>query len=360
LKRRPDLDALVLKHRLLDNAIETNRDQFLSDWNCDNPLIEQLLGRELSSLIRGGRLRDSYIYFDEDESLLESIRNFHSQAEGLALSHNNIVAGPGSSSFLAAFAIWLRRCGYTDVYYIPPLYHTFYYLLESLDINVTPVATLHAYEAQYSMNLPSHHSVLLMCDPVWYAGRCVPMAQISTIADWQRATRSLVFVDGSFQYMKWSQERSERTAALDPELTFRLVCPAKALAVPFFRFAYLLHPSSTHDDLVFLYESTVGGASASDLAFARRALNVLTASDSINRLMPDYFRSVYYALVERELIRTTIIPECGYFVFAIPQVPSDLPLMDQSYFELQGYPGYGRINLMAARRIYGLEMAGKQ
>ncbi|HEV7587216.1 MAG TPA: aminotransferase class I/II-fold pyridoxal phosphate-dependent enzyme, partial [Longimicrobium sp.] len=291
MKTRPDLDALIRRHRQLDNLmVGTNRKRFLSDWNCDNPLLDQVLGPELASLSHDGLSRESYIYFDTEESLLNSICSFHHQFEALSLSHSNVVAGPGSSSFLAAFAIWLRRSGYTEAYYIPPLYHTFYFLLESLDINLTPVSTLHAYEAEFSMNLPPRNTVLLMCDPVWYAGKAIPAAQVAAIADWQRATKSLVFVDGSFQYMKWSYARNEATAMLDPELTFRLVCPAKTLAVPFYRFAYLLHPSSTHPDLVFLYESMVGGASASDLAFAHRALKVLTGDGNLERVMPESFK----------------------------------------------------------------------
>jgi hypothetical protein len=156
--------------------------------------------------------------------------------------------------------------------------------------------------------------------------------------------------------MQWDGTKDERTAMLDPELTFRLICPAKTLAVPFFRFAYLLHPSDTHRDLLFLYESIVGGASASDLAFARRALQVLE-DDSLNRTLTNFYMKIYDTLIQRGLIRTEITPKCGYFVFASPvDQPANLITMDGSYFELRGYPGYCRINLMAARRIYGLEI----
>jgi aspartate/methionine/tyrosine aminotransferase len=359
MQTRPDLDALVQMHRHLDSLLVGNRSSFLSDWNCDNPLLDQLLGPELgpkfATLTSEGFSHDSYVYFDADSSLLESICRFHEESETLSLSHSNVVAGPGSSSFLAAFAIWLLHTGYTEVYYIPPLYHTFYFLLGSLGIKLTPVSTLHAYEAHFSMNLPSRQTVLLMCDPVWYAGKCMPVTHVLAIADWQRATRSLVFVDGSFQYMKWNHERNETTAILDPELTFRLVCPAKALAVPFFRFAYLLHPSVTHANLVFLYESIVGGANIFDLAFAHRALRILTGDGYIEHVMPEFFKRIFYTLMEQDLIRTRIIPDCGYFAFAEPVAsPGNLVIMDQSYFELSGYSDYCRINLMAARRIYEL------
>ncbi|HXA86465.1 MAG TPA: aminotransferase class I/II-fold pyridoxal phosphate-dependent enzyme [Candidatus Dormibacteraeota bacterium] len=355
MKRHPELAALVERHQQLETTLETRRSRFISDWNCDNPLIEPLLGAELLNLASNRQSTDSYIYFDEEPAVLDGITRFHLTREGIELSRTNVLAGPGSSSFLAAFSIWLRRSGYTEIYYQPPLYHNFHYLLESLDINVSPLTNKHIFEPGYTMKLPARRTVLLMCDPVWYAGKRVPKEQIAAIAEWQQATRSLVFIDGSFQYMQWDGIKDEKTAMLDPELTFRLICPAKTLAVPFFRFAYLLHPGETHQELMFLYESIVGGASASDLVFAQRALQVLN-NDSLNRMLTDFYVKIYHALIGRDLIRTDIAPECGYFVFAVPtNRPANMVTMDGSYFELKGHTGYCRINLMAARRIYGLE-----
>jgi len=347
------LAALIRRHRLLDVVIEHHRDQFLSDWNCNNPFFNKILGSKLLDLVpRRLASGGDYVYFDEEHSILEGIRDFHLKREKIDFSRCNVMAGPGSSSFLAAFSLWLRQSGYTDIYYLPPLYHTIHFLLDIVDMRVIPVSQKHAFEMDCVLSLPSHSTVLLLCDPIWYAGKPLPQKQVDIIAEWQRATRSIVFVDGSFQYMKWGGLRSEGTAVFDPELTFRLVCPAKTLAVPFFRFAYLLHPAAAHAELLFLYESIVGGASAADLAFAYRALEVL-GSDADCQIMPNFFCEVFYRLIKRGLIRTKIIPECGYFVFAAPAGgPSSEMVMDQSYFELEGYPDYHRINLMSARRIY--------
>jgi aspartate/methionine/tyrosine aminotransferase len=180
----------------------------------------------------------------------------------------------------------------------------------------------------------------------------VPSETISAIGEWQRRTGSLVFIDGSFQYMQWDGTRREQTSTLEQELTFRLISPTKSLAIPFFRFAYLLHPSQFHDDFLFLYENIVGGANITDLAFARRSLEVLSKPES-NGSLTTVLRDTYEHLVRRGLIRTEIIPECGYFVFALPKV--ELPgqaAMNQDYFELKNYPGYIRINLMVARHIF--------
>lgn len=209
------------------------------------------------------------------------------------------------------------------------------------------------------MDLPTTRSVLLLCDPVWYAGKPVPEHHLKTIAEWQCRTGSFVFVDGSFQYMKWNDSTThECTALLNPAFTFRLLCPAKTLAVPFFRFAYLLHPASVHTELLFIYESMVGGANIYDLAFAYRALSVLSNEEGLGRILPELYRRTFLQLVEQNVIRTEITPECGYFVFAVPvERPVEMRGMDETYFQAEGYPDYCRINLMAARRIYGLDTA---
>ncbi len=82
-------------------------------------------------------------------------------------------------------------------------------------------------------------------------------------------------------------------------------------------------------------------------------------SESANRDLTRFLKRIYDALVSRNIIRTTVPPECGYFAFAaLAKQPDDLITMDGSYFEVQGFEGYCRINLMAARRIYEVELAG--
>jgi aspartate/methionine/tyrosine aminotransferase len=351
MHQKASFNQLIERHRSLDLAIRDNREYFLSDWNGGHPFIERFLGPDLIGMKPSPSTLAQYIFFDEEQSIIEAIRSFHLKLEVLALSSRNIVAGPGSSSFLVAMSLWLRQQGYNEIHYIPPLYYTFHYFLELLGIRLSPVSEKQVFEPGSRIKLPSKKTVLLLCDPVWYAGRRVPLEKIQEIAEWQKQTNSIVFVDGSFQYIQWDRTRREHTALLDPELTFRLICPTKSLAVPFFRFAYLLHPSRIHDDLVFLYESIVGGATVADRAFAHRALEVLN-SDENNGALADFLKNTYSQLIERDLIKTKIKPECGYFVFAAPTVQlTDQVAMDQDYFELSDYPGYVRINLMAAHRI---------
>jgi aspartate/methionine/tyrosine aminotransferase len=351
MPRKTSLADLIEKHKALDGAIEDGREGFLSDWNGDHPFVERYLGPELLEFKLTQPLPSRYIYFDEEPSILEAVSALHRKLEGLMVSRRNVAAGPGSSSLLVAFSLWLLQQGYEEVYYVPPLYHTLHYFLRLLGLRPRPVSGKHAFEPGAGLNLPQKRTVMLLCDPIWYAGRGVPSEKLAAIMEWQQRTGSLVFIDGSFQYMRWDGGRREQTAALDPELTFRLICPTKSLAIPFFRFAYLLHPAHFHDEFLFLYESIVGGANISDLAFARRSLEVLSGEDG-NRALTTFLRETYERLSRERLIQTEVPPECGYFAFA-ELAPGLLGrvTMGQDYFEQRNYPGYARINLMVAHRL---------
>lgn len=352
MARKSDLTKLIEKHKVLDAAINDGSEYFISDWNGEHPFVERYLGPELLNYKLEKPLPSRYIYFDNEEVPLDMVRDFHLKMEALELSRLNVIAGPGSSSLLVAFSLWLLQNGYKEVYYVPPLYYTFHYFLRLLGIRLRPISGKQAFEPNVTFNLPPRQTVLLLTDPIWYAGRRVPQDKIETIAEWQKQTNSLVFIDGSFQYMQWDGIRREQTSSFEQELTFRLISPTKSLAIPFFRFSYLLHPSKFHGDLLFLYESMIGGANIADLAFARRSLQVLSSVES-NRDLTSLLRDTYDQLIKNDLIKTRIIPECGYFIFAIPtmKLPGQV-VMDQDYFELKNYRGYVRINLMIARRLF--------
>jgi histidinol-phosphate/aromatic aminotransferase/cobyric acid decarboxylase-like protein len=352
MSRRQVLNDLIERHRSLDDAIAHNRERFPSDWDGMHPYVGSFLGPDIAAtaLVRPEDSR--YLYFDEQHDILDAIRSLHCSLEGINLLRSNIVAGPGSTSLLLALCLWLLQQGYTEIHYIPPLYYTVHYFLRMFNISAQPVSTKHVFESPVLCDLPPHKGVLLFCDPVWFAGFRVPLESMDMIARWQHATESLVIIDGSFQFMQWDRTRREHCAFLDPKLTFRLVSPTKSLAIPFFRFAYLLHPSWAHRDLVFLYENMVGGSTVGDVAFARRSLEVM-ASKECNFALTTYLQRTFEQLIGRGLLRTRINPDCGYFTFAVPaaRLPHQVA-MDQDYFELKEYPDHIRINLMFARRAY--------
>jgi histidinol-phosphate/aromatic aminotransferase/cobyric acid decarboxylase-like protein len=346
-----ELDDLFERHRTLDDSILRDRQHFPSDWNATHPFASEFLGSGIASsgLVRPGESR--YVYFDEQYEIVDAIRGLHRALEGIDLSRESVLAGPGSSSFLLALCLWLVQQGYTEIYYIPPLYYTFHYFLKLFRIRARPLPSGPVFESTIPSGLPAARSLLALCDPAWFAGYRVPPETIDAVTRWQQTSGSLVIVDGSFQFMQWDRTRREYSSLLDPELTFRLISPGKSLAIPFFRFAYLLHPARMHRDLVFLYENMVGASTVADLAFAGRALQVLS-SETCNFALTDYLKSKFGQLVADGILSTRIMPNCGNFVFAAPAVP--LPgqiAMDQEYFEVKGYAGHIRINLMLADRV---------
>jgi aspartate/methionine/tyrosine aminotransferase len=353
---------IVEKHRALDGAVENSQEEFLSDWNGSHPFVARFLNGAQLLPLRNNRPEklSHYHYFDREPQIFDSIKRLHAAHDGIDLSRSNVVAGAGSSSFLVAFSLWLIQQGYEEIFYVPPLYYTFHYFLRTLSLRLRPVSGKHLFEANAKLNLPPRRSVLLLCDPIWFAGRRLTADQIAIIADWQRRTRSIVFVDGSFQYTQWDGERREYSAILDRDLTFRLISPTKALAIPAFRFAYLLLPSRYHQEFLFLYESMMGGVNVTDVMFAERSLSILVG-DPGNRPLTSFFQQTYEQLISDRLITRGITPDCGYFAFAVPtaRLPRGVT-MTQEYFELRRHPDHVRVNLMIAARLIRRSSASRR
>src|SRR5215212_7494121 len=161
MTRKPNLTDLIEKHRALDASVKNNREHFLSDWNGDHPFIEHYLGPELLHFKLGKPLPSGYIYFDDEDSVIDAIRTLHLELETLELSRNNVVAGPGSSSLLVACSLWLLQQGFEEVYYAPPLYYTFHYFLRTLGIRLRPVSGRQIFEPGATLNLPLRRTALL-------------------------------------------------------------------------------------------------------------------------------------------------------------------------------------------------------
>lgn len=353
MRLKDALSSIVEKHRTLDGAIENEQESFISDWNGSHPFVKRFLsGASLLPSTNLARQKLSqYAYFDNEPEVIQQICDLHAKHDGIHLDRSNVIAGAGASSFLVAFSLWLMQQGHVELCYVPPLYYTFHYFLRMLSFRLRPVSGKHLFERGAAMNLPLRRSVLLLCDPIWFAGCRLDEEQVARIARWQRLTGSIIFIDGSFQYMQWDRCRCERSAILDPDLTFRLIAPTKSLGIPAFRFAYLILPARHHEQLLFLYESMMGGVNITDVAFAKRALHVLGGRLG-NRPLTDFLRKTYHRLERGGYVREPIAADCGYFVFAIPtkRLPGTVR-MTQEYFELKRHPNHVRINLLIAANV---------
>jgi aspartate/methionine/tyrosine aminotransferase len=319
---------------------------FLSDWNGAHPFVADFLGPLATTPYPEWGDLSRYSEMQYDEELSGRIVEFHRLRGETAYRVGNVVPGAGSAAFLATVSIWLsERLGGEGLWYLPPLYYNLAWWLRRLGCAVRPVARGHALDAALVLDLPRQRSVLLLTDPLWYVGRRVPASVLEQIRAWQESTGSLVFVDGTFQYLGWDDQPDELSAMLPVELTIRLVCPTKSLGLHGCRFAYLLAPGNLHADLSQLHGNLHGPASLADCAFGHRAMLVLS-SEPANAALLGFVRANYHRLATSGALLDHLEPETGYFVFGRPAAdPGSYLAMSQEFYELTGYPGYVRINL---------------
>lgn len=343
----PDVKQQKLDLDLLDDPTLP----FISDWNGTHPYAAAYVG-DPSSYAGVDSEIARYWWFINDVEFIDRIRHMHARLDGHEPAPHQIIPGPGSSTFISAYILWLVAKGVQEVYYLPPIYFTFHYFAKTFGIRLRQISGRHVFEPRFSMNLPRKRTHLIMSDPVWYAGKVVPEEVIDHVRRWQLKTGSEVFVDGSFQYLRWGDDRSESSAKLPSGTTWRLLCPAKALGVPAYRFAYVIVPPEQYKDFRWFYEAAVGSNSIGDVKFARRSIDILGSTIG-NGKFTRFLGSTYRALVSADLIESSIHPDCSYFVFARLKSTSRRPFrrMDQSYFEQSRYPDYIRVNLMLADQI---------
>ena len=318
---------------------------FLSGWQCENPFVSDLLQsvRDRATTLDHRR----YTYFDSHGDLIQSIHSHHKRLD--AISPQAVICGCGTTSLLSTFAAYLHSIGVSKVYYIPPLYITLQTALESYGIIAEAVSSKQPYEDDFYMDLPDiNNPVLLLTDPVWYAGTSINHRVIDDIAAWQQTTKALIFVDGSLQYMPWVGPRYEATSILDPSLTIRLICPSKQLCIHGYRFSYLLVPTSHSRSLAWTYTNIFGPAPADSVAFAHEAIAAISDGSIPKQIMSITSHRYEHMLNEAD-ISSTIAPNCGYFVFAkiLRTLPADYICIDGTYFAQESYPGYIKLNLLS-------------
>jgi histidinol-phosphate/aromatic aminotransferase/cobyric acid decarboxylase-like protein len=317
---------------------------FLSGWQCVNPWSETVQKRidDVRLTIDGSK----YHYFDDDKMVERGLSDLHQDVDGVV--PQSVLCGEGASSLIFTFCAWLRQMSVSEVFYVPPLYFTFHYALRLFGIRARPIAGKHSFEAEVVWNLPCVAVVLLVCDPIWYAGMPLDEAQVARLIDWQRKTGSTIIVDGSFQYMRWDGTSHEPTAHLDPDRTIRLVCPTKALAVHGYRFAYATMPALWRKELSVMHSNGYGSVAADNIAFAKAAVSLLREGHVRASLMK-LASSRHRTFRASGTIAADWQPGCGYFIFEriTSSLPADAPLMDGSFFEQRRYEDHVRINLLS-------------
>jgi aspartate/methionine/tyrosine aminotransferase len=340
------VDILRLHEELETTFNDGNGGDFLFGWQSINPFADDLIA---ATKTRAAQLDyTKYSYMESDHALSANVRELHRYLDG-RMPESVFCAASGGTSVLFALSYWLSRIGVREVYYIPPIYFTLLNGLRQFGIHTRAVSGYHAFESSFSMNLPLKTTVLMFADPIWYAGIPVPANVIDEVAAWQRKTGSLIFVDGSFQYMKWNNAISEPTSALDPSNTIRLVSPTKSLVVHGYRFAYALMPEAFLSKFSNSYANICGPAGADSIAFAYEAVSALRARTITQSLMTRS-STRHTALRDKGVLDSPLYPSAGYFVFEKinKQIDGNLR-MDGRYFGQPRFPEHTRLNLLSTQ-----------
>lgn len=333
----------------LHYALETEHDDgdkgnFLFGWQCENPYAADLIASTRNRT--QGLDLVPYSYLEEDQTLVDLIKQLHFELDGVM--PGDAFCGSGATALLVTMAAYFKQANISAIYYIPPIYFSLHFAMRLFGIRARPVSGRHAFEQDFSMNLPDECTVLVLTDPVWYAGTPIPESVLGEIAAWQTKTGSTVLVDGSFQYMPWNRIISEGTARLDPSLTIRLISPSKSLCVAGFRFAYLIIPPIWRKRIAHIYTNIYASASAETIAFGSEAVGAMRSRTITNKLV-ERIRGRHTDLRRSGVIDSDISASCGYFVFE--KMNKDLGKnyvrMDGTFFDQPRYPSYTRINLLS-------------
>lgn len=348
--------ALLDLHREVEHLVRSNdRKIFLSGWDVKNPFTHDFLGPRFAD--EADAEATAYQSYTSDERLGASLREMHRRFDGFDPGPGAFLPGDGSTGLIASVFTWLFREGVRRVHYVPTMHDTFYYFFDLYGLDVRRAADRHPFEPGFALDLPEERTVLFVSDPVWYVGQPLSEALVAEIGEWQARTGSLVFVDGTWQYLQWGESRRERTAGLDPDLTLRLVGPTKFLGLNGHRFSYLILPPRLFAEIADVHENLHGSTSVPNLAFARRAIEVMN-TPCHNRALTDHVRNIYHCLAARGVLETEFTPECGLYCFA--RVRAELErflVMGGEYYEIDGYRDHVRINLLGGEGMAALAHA---
>lgn len=342
-------ERLLLAHREIDvKSRKRSTTAFISGWETEHDIGYESLA---AILAEDGAVDDALAYtvVGEDDALRGKIRQFHGQVDGSFPRESGLTIGAGSSPLVCALMTMLSAMGETEVFYLKPVYHTYYYMAKVLGIRMTAIGQVMCERHESAaLDLPKHKCVLLVTDPAWIAGYSLSQDFWSTVRDWQQKWDSLVVVDGTFQYTKWQSMAPELSTLLDPENTLRLVCPTKSLCAHGLRFAYVLSPSRLEEELGWVHTKFTGSSTKYDLVGAHLLMDQLMSAAN-NRDLVARVRSRYLALRDGGYIRSSVAePDCTYYAFgAVSFDLVDALIMNRVHFELDYPDEYIRINLLS-------------
>ena len=348
-----DHNHLLKKHKELDYLCRHPGNRiFISDWYCNHPYTKRYLPPETFTDVTKQDLL-YYCFQNDSDTIHKEIIKFHQKCDGVVYKKEEIYVGAGMTGLITAQIIMMKTKGVDEIYYTKPMYYTFYYLAKLFHIKIIPVCDVPLNKERITLHLPKKKSCLVICDPLWYMGRSIVPKYIERIRQWQHQTGSFIIVDGAFQYMKWDlHDRFEPTSQLDRELTFRSICPTKALVIHGIRFSYTILPRRFQEYMRYAYANSFGASCVYSHKAAKRIMEILNSPES-NGAVLDYIKERYYYYLKCGIFTDRIGANATYFIFVkILRDISRYIVMDQDFFDTTNYPGFVRFNLLLPHKIH--------
>lgn len=341
-------ERLLTVHQQLDHDCRhRGRRIFVGDWYCEHPFISKIISEQDRGRIDNVRLAHYYFPNDKDE-IHRAILEFHRRKHEVNIETKNIFITSGLSPLITAQMYMLARMKIRKIFYVKPLYYTYYFHANTLGMELIPINAEPLIGDMAPITLPeSRNCPLILCDPIWFMGRYANNDLMEILREWQEATRNLIFVDGAFQYQRWDNNQCpEQTSKLCSELTIRNVCPTKIAALHGPRFAYAIVPEPLREELRYCHSNVAGSGSAFDFISAIRIMKWLNSTSGGQPLL-DFTRKRYEKFIEVGLFSDVIGAEASYFCFVDIHVAKDkLISMGQEFFDTSCYPEFVRFNLL--------------
>jgi aspartate/methionine/tyrosine aminotransferase len=344
----------------VDKAYDSSGIVFLSEWFFDEKVHQYTeIGEDFFNF--SFEIPTQYYFPDSYQMLNKDIENFHSESEGYHEDGQEIFITEGSTPMISSLVILAKSLGFKRIHSVSPLYFNIFKVAELIDMPISPVNLTLTHDNS-EINLPDKKSFLIITDPIWSIGRHQSDEVFEKLAEWQKSTKSLIFVDGSFSYTDWySSEKKEPERVLDPSLTFRLICPTKTLGLNGLRFSYLICPSKYKKELSRTTCSTIGSSSY----FSHKCRPAMFAKMITEEINPIGAFSRDRFLELKELFEKNKIeyidPSCGFFMFAnLEQFFGKNGLLDKymwipnsglDIFD-ERYTGYVKLNLIMREKSF--------
>lgn len=332
---------------------------FLSEWFFDEE-VHRYTSFNKNPFRVDPMVPTEYAFPDTNTKLNSAIESFHIK-EGLPKGSFVVFISEGSTPMIAAMILFAKQLGLKKIFSIWPAYFTVHKMCDVIGMDLVPCNNDLACFEQTKLCLPNQKSFLLVTDPIWSIGRNYSETVYKQLARWQKRTGSIIFIDGSFSYMRWYHPVGREPAVmLEPELTLRLVCPTKALCVHGLRFSYLLCPKAFSKEVARVSIANTGSSCYFGYLQRERLFQEMTKK----RINPiGFFCAQRFEILKKAFIKNKIEyinPDCGFFMYANLDKVLRKKGVRHRYYWLNNkaldiwnpkYKGYAKINLAARKKI---------